>query len=121
MISPEQADTLAREWVEAFNRHDLDAVLAHYVEDIEFTSPAVIDVMREPTGTLHGVNALRDYFGKALAKYPNLGFELLYILTGLDSVTILYRSLHRGSLGAEVMSVNTQGKVVRATVHYAAE
>ena len=121
MISPEQADTLAREWVDAFNRRDLDSVLSHYADDVEFSSPAVIDVMREPSGTIRGIAALREYFGQALEKYPNLGFELLHILTGVDSVTILYRSLHRGSMGAEVMALNDTGMVSRVVVHYAAE
>ncbi len=118
MISPEQADQLARGWVDAFNRHDLDAVLDHYADDIEFSSPAVIDVMREPTGTIRGKPALEAYFGQALEKYPDLGFEVLHILTGVNSVTILYRSLHRGRLGAEVMTLNGHGKVSRVTVHY---
>ena len=118
MISPEEADLLARDWVDAFNRHDLQAVLAHYADDIEFSSPAIIDVLREPTGTIRGKQALEAYFGQALEKYPHLGFELLHILTGVNSVTILYRSLHRGSLGAEVMTLNGQGKVSRVTVHY---
>ena len=121
MISPEQADEFGRDWVDAFNRHDLDAVMAHYAGDIEFSSPAVIDVTREPTGTLRGKKSLREYFAKAMDKYPNLGFELLHILTGVNSVTILYRSLHRGSLGAEVMTLNDEGKVSQVTVHYAAD
>jgi ketosteroid isomerase-like protein len=121
VISPEQADELARAWVDAFNRHDLDAVLSHYDEDVEFSSPAVIDVTREHTGTLKGKAAVRDYFERALKKYPDLGFELLHILTGVDSVTILYRSLHRGTLGAEVMTFNDKGKVSHAVVHYAAQ
>jgi len=118
VISPEEAELLARDWVDAFNRHDLQAVLAHYADDIEFSSPAIIDVLREPTGTIRGKEALEAYFGQALEKYPHLGFELLHILTGVNSVTILYRSLHRGSLGAEVMTLNGQGKVSRVTVHY---
>ena len=121
MIAPEQAEELGREWVAAFNRHDLAAVMSHYADDVEFSSPAVIDVTREPTGTLRGKQALESYFAQALEKYPNLGFELLHILTGVNSVTILYRSLHRGSLGAEVMTLNDQGKAKRVVVHYAAQ
>jgi hypothetical protein len=119
VISPDDASVLARDWVDAFNRHDLDAVLSHYSADIEFSSPAVIDVLRDPDGTIRGIDALRDYFGKALEKYPGLGFELLHILIGVDSVTILYRSLHRGTVGAEVMTLNEEGKAVRVVVHYA--
>jgi hypothetical protein len=118
VISPEEADILARDWVDAFNRHDLDAVLGHYAEDIEFCSPAVIDVMREHSGIVRGKEALRKYFGKALEKYPDLGFEVLHILTGVDSITILYRSLHRGRLGAEVMTLNEEGLVAKVSVHY---
>jgi hypothetical protein len=118
VISPQQAGDLAREWVTAFNDHDLDGVLLHYADDVVFSSPAVIDVTREPTGTLHGKKSLREYFARALDKYPDLGFELLHILTGVTSVTIIYRSLHRGSLGAEVMTVNSEGKVSHVDCHY---
>jgi len=120
VINPEQAQELARAWVEAFNRHDLDAMLSHYADDVEFSSPAVIDVLREPSGTIRGKEALRGYFQQALEKYPDLGFELLDILTGVDSVTILYRSVHRGRAGAEVMVLDPQGKVVKVIVHYEA-
>jgi ketosteroid isomerase-like protein len=121
VISPEEAGVLAHDWVDAFNRHDLQAVLAHYTDDIQFSSPAIIDVLREPSGTIHGKPALEAYFAQALEKYPHLGFELLHILTGVDSVTILYRSLHRGSLGAEVMTLNSEGKATCVVVHYAAD
>jgi len=117
-VSQARAEALARDWIDAFNRHDLDAVLAHYADDIEFTSPAVIEVLGEPSGTVRGKQALRDYFAKGLAKYPNLGFELLEVLTGVDSVSMLYRSLHRGRLATEVMTLDAEGLVTKVMVHY---
>jgi len=118
MISEEQAEEFAQAWVAAFNRHDLETVLSYYAEDIEFTSPVVIHVLREHTGTIRGKDRLREYFGKALAENPDLRFELLHVLTGLYSVTLVYRSLHRERLGAEVMVVNDEGLVTKAFVHY---
>jgi hypothetical protein len=118
MISEEQAEEFAHAWIAAFNRHDLQAVLSHYADDIEFTSPMVIHVLREHTGTIRGKERLREYFGKALAESPDLRLELLHVLTGLYSVTLVYRSVHRDRLGAEVMVVNEEGLVTKAFVHY---
>jgi ketosteroid isomerase-like protein len=39
MISPDDAQTFAREWVKAWNDHDLEAILAHYADDVVFHSP----------------------------------------------------------------------------------
>lgn len=118
MITREQAEELARSWVDAFNRRDLDAVLAHYADDIEFTSPVVIEIVGDPTGTVRGKAALRSYFSQGLAKYPDLAFELLHVLAGVDSVCLVSRALHRGSVAAEVMALNAQGQVARVWVHY---
>jgi hypothetical protein len=78
----------------------------------------VIHVLREHTGTIRGKERLREYFSKALEENPGLRFELLHVLTGLYSVTLVYRSLHRDRLGAEVMVVNDEGLVTKAFVHY---
>ena len=119
-VSQAQAERLARDWIDAFNRHDLDAVLAHYADDIELTSPAIIEVMSEPSGTVRGKEALRGSFAKAIAKYPNLGFELLHVFAGVDSVALVYRSLHRKRLAVELMQLSPQGLVTRSLVLYAA-
>jgi ketosteroid isomerase-like protein len=71
VIDKEEAERLARDWIDAFNRHDLDAVLVHYANDVEFTSPAVVDVAGEPSGTLRGKDALRAYFAAALERFPD--------------------------------------------------
>jgi hypothetical protein len=40
------------------------------------------------------------------------------VLTGVNAVSMLYRSQHRNRLAVEVMQLNGQGKIVKATVHY---
>ena len=35
------ADSFAREWVAAWNDHDLDAVLSHYADGVVFHSPRI--------------------------------------------------------------------------------
>lgn len=110
---------LAERWLGAWNAHDLDAILSHYAEDVEFTSPFVVRLTADPSGTLRGKTALRDYFSRGLAAYPDLRFELIRVLTGVDSVTLYYRSVN-GLYAAETMQVGGDGLVKRVWAHYGA-
>lgn len=117
MITEQKAEQIAREWIEAWNRHDLDAIIAHYANNVEFTSPFVVKLLRDYSGTIKGKEALRSYFGKALAAYPDLKFDLIQVLSGVDSVTVYYRSVE-GMMAAEVMMLNSSGEIVKVMAHY---
>jgi hypothetical protein len=82
------------------------------------TSPFIIELLNEPSGTLHGKAALRAYFSRGLHAYPELNFELCRVFTGIDSMVIHYRSVH-DLQAAEVMRLGVDGKITRAEVHYA--
>lgn len=116
-MTKDEATFLGQQWVEAWNRHDLDAIMAHYAVDVAFTSPFVVALAHEPTGTLRGSEALRAYFSKALTAFPNLYFHLLDVLVGVGSVTLYYRSV-KDRLAAEVMHIDDCGKITRVEVHY---
>ena len=117
MISAEQAQSFAEEWYAAWNSHDLDAILAHYADDVEFTSPFVVALNEDPSGTIHGKDELRDYFARGLERFPDLRFEPLEVLAGVDSVTLTYVSVE-GRRAAEVMTLGADGRVVRVLAHY---
>lgn len=57
------------------------------------------------------------YWAQALHKVPDLRFELVTALAGVDSVTVYYKG-HRG-LSAEVLHFGPGGKVRAAFAHYA--
>ena len=118
MLDPQQALALAQAWIAAWNRRDLEAILAHYADAIEFTSPRVVSMMGRPDGTLRGRGALGDYFARALATQPQLHFQWVETLVGVDSVTLYYRN-HRGQTVAESAWLDASGRVARAWVHYA--
>lgn len=116
-MTPGFAERFAKEWVEAWNAHDLDRVLSHYEDDFEMSSPIIVSMVGEPSGTLRGKPAIRAYWAKALKLLPNLRFELLTALAGVNSVTVYYKG-HRG-LVAEVFHFGASGKVSKAYAHYA--
>lgn len=119
MPTQEEAHLFAAEWLDAWNRHDLDSIMHHYAEDIEFISPFAVKLLGVADGKVTGKQALRDYFAKGLAAYPDLAFHPHKVLAGVASVTIYYESVNN-LMAAEVMELNRQGLVRRVLAHYAA-
>jgi len=118
MLERTFAEHFAADWVAAWNAHDLDRILAHYAEDFEMTSPVIVQIAGEPSGTLRGKQAVGVYWRKALRLIPDLQFELISLLVGVGSVTLYYKGA-RGRLAAEVFHFGPDRKVVKAFAHYA--
>ena len=117
MISAERAKQFANDWVAAWNAHDLKKILSHYADEIEFSSPFVVQLFNEPAGTLLGKERLEAYFARGLSAYPDLKFELLHVLPSIQSVVLSYRSV-KNLLAAEVMFFDSMGKVIKVVAHY---
>ena len=96
------ADRFACEWCAAWNAHDVEAVLAHFHDDVVFTSPVAARVVPESGGVVRGKDALRQYWSTALAAVPELHFEVVATYIGTQAVVINYRN-HRGQLVNEVL------------------
>jgi hypothetical protein len=43
------AERFAKEWVAAWNSHDLELILAHYEDDFEMSSPIITALVGERT------------------------------------------------------------------------
>lgn len=104
-------------WIEAWNSHDLERILSHYAEDMEFASPLVTRLMGDVAGSLRSKAVLRNYFARVLSTFPNLRFELLQSLAGVDGCTLMYRSVN-SLTAAETMTFNASGLVRAAGVAY---
>ena len=117
MISHEQADRFAIEWIGAWNAHDLDAIVAHYAEDVSFVSPFVAALTGEESARIEGRDGLREYFRQGLEAFPDLHFELYTARPGASSIALHYRSVG-GRLAIETMELDAAGLVSRAAAHY---
>lgn len=120
MPTNEEAAHFAAEWIEAWNSHDLDQILSHYAEDVEFFSPLAERMLDAPGGLVRGREALRDYFARGFAVYPDLRFELHDALAGASSIAIHYRSVG-GREAIEVVELGADGLVQRSAAHYDGE
>ncbi|WP_123026943.1 nuclear transport factor 2 family protein [Mycolicibacterium stellerae] len=102
--------TFAEEWVRAWNAHDVEAVLAHFHDDIEFTSPVAARVLPDSKGVVRGKDALRHYWTTALTMLSDLHFDVIGVYQGESTLVINYRN-HRSELVNEVLTFD--GDLVR--------
>jgi ketosteroid isomerase-like protein len=118
MITREKAEEFAEEWIDAWNSHDLDMILSHYSNDFEMSSPRIVQIMNEPSGTLKGKDNVRMYWEKSLRQSPDLRFELKEVLVGAESLVIYYNNMTCGKKAAEVFVFGSDGLVVKSMAHY---
>ena len=112
-MNAQQTEEFAKGWIHAWNQRDLETVLSHYTEDVEFQSPLVVKLLGESSGTVRGKNNLREYFRKALAAFPeDLEIEPLGVCQGVNSLLVHFQA--KGRKAVEVMELNEEAKVRRA-------
>jgi hypothetical protein len=101
-MTAEEARAFAQDWVDAWNRHDIEAVLVHFHDDVVFSSPVAARVLPETSGVVRGKAALRHYWRTALALLPDLHFEVIGVYRGQSQLVINYRN-ERGGLVNEIL------------------
>lgn len=107
----------AQRYYAAWNARDLEAILALYAEDIEFSSPYIAALGFSPDGVIHGKPMLRAYVERALDRAPALTFTPDSLLIGARGHTLIYRN-HRGERAAETHEMDLAGLVLRADATY---
>ncbi len=107
----------AKQWIAAWNSHNLEDILSHYSEDVEITTPMIKLAGGIESGTLRGKESVADYFEKALEKIPDLHFELVEVTEGVNSVALYYKSV-MNKMAIEVMFFDDKGLVNKMFAHY---
>ncbi|MBZ8180207.1 MAG: nuclear transport factor 2 family protein [Oscillatoria sp. PMC 1051.18] len=117
MLDEKQVNQLAQEWLESWNSHNIDRIISHYEDDVELTSPVVTQLLGDVSGTVRGKENLKAYFLKGLAAYPDLKFEPIEVLSGINSIVIYYLN-QRGTHTAEYMEITRSRKIARVVANY---
>jgi hypothetical protein len=107
------------EWLRCWNDHDVEGVLAHFSDEVVFTSPVAARALDGSDGVVRGKDALRAYWSYGLSQVPDLRFELVATYLGVTTVVINYRN-QRGQLVNEVLTFEG-GLVVEGHATYLEE
>ena len=118
------ANDHVKRWIEAWNKHDLQTVLSMYSEEIEFSSPKIKAVFPERTITkIKNRKDLKEYWSKALKKYPKLNFVLKESIFHNNVCLIEYYAVLDDRTRTSVIEKfeMQNGLVIKSSVFYGAE
>jgi ketosteroid isomerase-like protein len=114
--------TFAQTWADAWNRRDVEAVLAHFDDELEFTSPTALVVTGN--AVVRGKQALRAYWNAALAKVESIHFAVDRVLwePSRRELAIVYLERINGAsrMVSENLTFGDAGLVTRAEVFHGA-
>jgi hypothetical protein len=119
VIERTRAEAIANEWLEAWNAHRPDLVVAHFADDVVVASPLAERIRPGSGGVLRGKAEVLAYYDAGLAAVGDLRFTLVETLVGVDQVIIVYRN-QRGVLVAETLMLRDDGTVGAVNVAYGA-
>ncbi len=111
------AEKFAQEWINSWNNHQIDEILSHYADDVEFYSPFIPLLKFNETGIITNKADLKKYFEIGLNTYPDLHFQLHHYFVGIHTLVLYYTSVN-GRMAAEVFELNEQGKAVKVYCNY---
>ncbi len=89
MNSPELL-AIANQWFEAFNKKDLEALLALYHDNAQHYSPKLKVRQPETNGLIRGKAAMRAWWQDAFTRLPSLHYEVVRLTPYEDRVFMEY-------------------------------
>ena len=120
IVTRTDAEKFAADWAEDWNRRDVEAVLAHFRDDVIFASPTALAVTGSPV--VHGKDALRTYWTAALARTASIRFGVLRVLWDAASreLAIIYLAEIDGRSGtvSENLIFDVDGLIATAEVFH---
>jgi steroid delta-isomerase len=109
-------------WIAAWNRRDVEAVLAHYSEEAQFVSPVASQLIGRPT--LRNKKELGDYWRTALARISSLEFKLDHAAWDEKrrELSVVYEANLNGERkrACEIMQFDASGRQIRGEALYGA-
>jgi ketosteroid isomerase-like protein len=111
---------IAIQWFDAFNKHDLEALLSLYAEDAKHYSPKLKIHQPETNGLIEGKEALRNWWRDAFTRLPELHYEVIRVMNEDDQIFMEYNRQVPGEdemrVGELLMIQN--GEIISSRVYH---
>ncbi len=121
-MTRDEAERFEIEWIAAWNRNDVEAVVSHFDEKARFTSPRAAATVG--TATVDGKDALRAYWLAAVARISSRHFTFDHAAWDPErrQLAVVYNAQIDGKTtrAVEIMRFDPAGKVVEGEALYGA-
>jgi ketosteroid isomerase-like protein len=108
----------AKDWIEAWNSHDLERIMSHYAEDVVFEVETARARWNKADGKLHGIAELKKHFALGLELAPQLKFDLEQVFLAPSGYAVLYRR-ENGNREVDCVVLDDAGLAGKVTAYYA--
>lgn len=112
--------TIAKKWLQAFNEHNLENLLALYDDDAEHFSPKLKIRKPETKGLIKGKAAMRLWWQDAFERLPDLTYRERSITASQERVFMEYIRIVKGEDNmnvAEVLEIKN-GLIIASRVYH---
>ena len=119
-MTPENLQSIAFRWFEAFNNKELEKLLSLYDDEAQHFSPKLKIRQPETNGLVVGKDAMRSWWKDAFDRLPTLHYKVTSLTANGDRVFMEYiRQVtdEEDMLVAEVLEVR-HGKIISSRVYH---
>jgi hypothetical protein len=107
-------------WIDAFNTHNIEALLSLYDDNAQHYSPKLKVRIPESKGLIIGKSAMREWWEDAFQRLPHLHYDLEKVMTDSEQIFIEYI---RQNPGEEDMRVGEtlcmkEGLIIASRVYH---
>jgi ketosteroid isomerase-like protein len=107
----------ADRWLDAWNAHDIEAILDCYASDVELVVSTAVQRWGRADGRLCGRDELRAHFSRGLELAPDLRFTEEGLLVSPDGYALLYRR-ENGNRALDAVELDANGLARRVHAYY---
>ena len=113
--------SIALQWFEAFNQHDIEMLLNLYHNDAEHYSPKLKIHQPLTNGLIKGKTALRAWWTDAFQRLPQLHYKVIKLTADEEQVFMEYIRQNPGEPDLQVGEVLEirDGKIIASRVYHA--
>ncbi|KGO90523.1 nuclear transport factor 2 family protein [Flavobacterium suncheonense] len=119
-MTPENLQSIAFRWFEAFNTKQLEKLLSLYDDEAQHFSPKLKIRKPETNGLVVGKEAMRAWWQDAFERLPSLHYKVTSLTANTDRIFMEYIRQVEGEgdmLVAEVLEVR-DGKIIASRVYH---
>ncbi|MBK9454802.1 MAG: nuclear transport factor 2 family protein [Bacteroidetes bacterium] len=112
--------TIAKLWLNAFNEHNLEALLDLYADDAQHFSPKLKIRQPETNGLIIGKDAMRAWWQDAFERLPDLVYREEQLTANNNRVFMEYTRIVGGEPNmsvAELLEIKN-GKIIFSRVYH---
>jgi len=108
---------IVHDWIAGWNAHDLERIMHHYADNVEFTASTVVSRWDRADGKLNGKEELSQHFAKGLSLVPDIHFTVEEILWSPVGYAVIYHR-ENGNRVLDAVELNAEGLAVKVTAYY---